>query len=232
MENETVEQQQIVDEIVNNAPDQAVEHEQAEPIVSEQAKNFAQLREIASYERSGRERAESERDYYLNIVNQFQQGQQQAPEPQAEHDDIATMGTVYKLRQELVEQKRMLIEDRFKRANSDFDDVVTNHLPQLLKEDPSLKRVLQEMENPYSVVYSMCKAREVLNKPQSQPPVPVSAKKVAQQKKDGDRLVNNAMRPAPASSTQSGLAGEAELFANLSNDQVWALSQKYATGRG
>jgi len=89
-----------------------------------------------------------------------QQGQRQSQDPLEELDDdeFLTAGQVKKLRQQDQQQSQaVLAEMQLRQTTEDYDDVVQNHLPELIKQDPALQQDLANAPNPFRMAYRLGK---------------------------------------------------------------------------
>lgn len=151
-------------EVAEYAEPQQVPLEVIEKIRSE-------LQEIKSENESLRGNLKMYSDHFELLKNeQFQkQANQQAPQEQeifSEDDsEYLTVGQAKKFAKHIANQSNQMFaqqqasvaEINFMSANSDYKDVITNYLPDAIKEDPELADEIRGAKNPYKYAYKMAK---------------------------------------------------------------------------
>ena len=127
-----------------------------------------------------------------------------------------------KLFQEYAHQQAMIQdESRMRSKYDDYDYVIqTFAIPQFQK-DPALAYKIQMSKNPAEAAYKLGKLSDEYEDSRSETPTSQKTQKI----------LKNSQRPMSASGVgTSSLKSQADNFSNLSRDDVWAMSQKFARG--
>ncbi len=73
-------------------------------------------------------------------------------------DDVLTVGEAKKQLNKLQNDHRLSIEElKMQQTYSDYQEIVRNYLPDILKEDPELRVEIEHAKNPYRLAYSLAK---------------------------------------------------------------------------
>ncbi len=93
-----------------------------------------------------------------------------------------------------------------KTQHSDWNNMVTEHVPQLTQSNPMFAEMIQKASNPYEAAYLLAQ----LNSKASQPQVP--------QNTNGQRALDNARKPQTLASVGGqGQISQADYYANMSD---------------
>lgn len=96
---------------------------------------------------------------HVSLMNSRQESQKQASDPfdQWSDDDIPTVGEIKKLFKEREKQfQTSLTELQMAQRHPDYADVITQHLPEVIKQNPSLKKTLEQTQD-YELAYYLAK---------------------------------------------------------------------------
>lgn len=217
------------------AQDEAVEEVSQE---SSSDKNWKQARSVMADQKREIEELKA-------LMNQMSQAQQ-APEEEevddfddADEDDYVTVAKAkqiaekakitaekhaYKaaekvLKQHMHNQNISTSQDRARAKYDDYDDIIQNYTIPLIKNDPALAHKINTSKDPALAAYRAGKiSDEYLES--SAPKMSAKAEKV----------VRNSQQPASSHAGQGLKAQVAALSENMTQDQVWALAQQYASG--
>lgn len=75
-----------------------------------------------------------------------------------QEDDVLTVGEAKKYISSLQNNYEMSIEElRMQQRHADYNEVVSNYLPDVLKEDPELQEDIKRAKNPYKLAYKLAK---------------------------------------------------------------------------
>lgn len=123
--------------------------------------------------------------------------------------------------QEYVQQQQIQQdESRMRAKHEDFDYVIENFAISMIKNDPALAYKIQNSKNPAETAYKLAKLSDEYED--------------AIMKKDvsprAEKILKNSSRPVSANAVNSSLKSQADNFSNLSQSQVWEMSQKFARG--
>lgn len=120
------------------------------------------------------------------------------------------------------EQARIL-EDSESRARSKFDDydyVVENFALPLIKADPAFAYQVKASKDPALAAYKLGKLSDAYEDHTTKQTVSPKAEKV----------LKNIERPVSGNAINTSLKGQASMASNMSAQQIWETSQRYAKG--
>jgi hypothetical protein len=110
-------------------------------------------------------------------------------------------------------------EARMRSKYEDYDYVIENFAAPQFKNDPALKHKIQNSKNPAETAYKLGKLSEDyegVTMPQKTSP-------------KAERILKNASRPVSGNAVGAPLKGQADEFSKMSKEEVWRMSQKYAS---
>lgn len=109
-------------------------------------------------------------------------------------DDILTVGEAKKQLGAIKRDYQMSVEEiKMQQSFSDYNDVVKNYLPDILKEDPDLRIEIEHAKNPYKLAYNLAKRSARYQKEKTQNTKNATA----------DRILENANKPGSLSAVGS-----------------------------
>lgn len=150
-------------------------------------------------------------------------------------DDAVTVSQARRMAEKLSEKKAMEAakkmmqeysqtqaiasdETRMRGKHEDYDYVLENYSLPLIKNDPALAYKVQTSKNPAETAYRLGKLsdsyEEGIMKKETSP--------------KGEKILANTKRPLSANSASTTLKGQADKFSNMSKQEIWEQSQKYA----
>ncbi len=120
--------------------------------------------------------------------------------------------------QEYAQQQSVAIsEDRARTKYEDYDYVMENYALPMIKNDPALAYKIQQSKNPAETAYKLGKLSDGYEETMT---------KVAPSPK-AEKILKNSQRPT-SSNAAGSLKTQADKYANMSQADIWAESQKYA----
>ncbi len=121
--------------------------------------------------------------------------------------------------QEYIQQQAIVLdEQRMRSKYEDYDYVIENFATQMINNDPALAYKIQMSKNPAETAYKLAKiSDEYEAASMKQKPSPKA-----------EKILKNSQRPVSSNSVGSPLKNQADDFSKMSQQDVWALSQKYA----
>lgn len=123
--------------------------------------------------------------------------------------------------QEYAQQQQVQQDEvRARTKYEDYDYVVENYAIPLIKNDPALAHKIQHSKNPAETAYKLGKLSDSYEES--------AAKQVTSPK--ADKIIKNSQRPVSANALGNPLKTQADQFAKLSKEEVWAQSQQFARG--
>lgn len=147
-------------------------------------------------ERAKRQQMAEELQMIKEHVNLLQSSQRQPREPKKDpfeslpDDDIPTMGDIKKLFKEREKQyQASLSEMQMAQRHPDYADVINKYLPEVIKQNPSFGKKLEESRD-YEMAYYLAKNSEGYR----------SAHKRAQKNADAEKVVQNSQMAGSLSS--------------------------------
>lgn len=120
--------------------------------------------------------------------------------------------------QEYAQQQTVAMsEDRARTKYEDYDYVMETYALPMIKNDPALAYKIQQSKNPAETAYKLGKLSDGYEETMT---------KAAQSPK-ADKILKNSQRPT-SSNAAGALKTQADKYANMSQADIWAESQKYA----
>lgn len=154
------------------------EHEEASSPQQSQAEPLVPVAALQA-ERQARQQMQDE----LKALKQnmeFLVRQQQPQVPQEESLDDNDVLTVGQAKQLFQADRATLKELQFSRRHADYEEVIRNHLPKVLEQQPGLRQTLQQTQD-YELAYYLAKNSESYRQAQAAsqaPPVHPNAEKI------------------------------------------------------
>lgn len=215
------------DQVVADPLDMGVKQESgaaSQVGMSDKELNFRALREEAS-------KLKEEREYWKGQAEAYSRQNQRPPERE-EHKDLEidwedSQGVKMaweSLRREN-ENLRREIKDAIsavetKAQHSDWNNMVTQHVPQLTSKNPIFAEMIQKASNPYEAAYLLAElnAKASQTAPAQQPSYP---------SENGQRAMMNAQKPQTLSSIGGrGNLSSADYYATMSDEDFMKIAAK------
>ncbi len=204
------------DQVVNDPLNQGVTNDAADH-ASDKDYNFQALRgEVA--------KMKEEREYWRGQA-EARTSQQREPEPQADAfaaldlEDTNDVRKAFDVIRQQNESMRSELKDAItalstKTQHSDWNQLVTQHVPQLTQKNPIFAEMIKNASNPYEAAYLLAELNA-----RGQP--------VQQPSSDGQRAMNNAQKPQTLASVGGrGQLSAADYYANMSDKDFHELAAK------
>jgi len=175
-------------------------------------------------ERSERQRLQDEVRMMKDHMSLLQAQQQQQMRPQQKDeldslsdDDVLTVGEAKKFMSKLDSQYKMNINElKMTQKYPDYQNIVTQYLPDVLKQNPSLRESLINSQD-YELAYYLAKNSDSYKKNHKQ----------VKQNADAERIVQNAQRAGSLSSVgQTSPMSEAKRYKDMSDADFKKQAQK------
>lgn len=193
--------------------------------------NWERANEVLKYQKQRIE----ELEYRLN------QAPQKAEEPEKDEfadldpEDVLTVSQARKLGENLARkeaqkaakmavseyaqsQSVVMSEDRARNKYEDYDYVIENYALPMIKNDPALAYKIQQSKNPAETAYKLGKLsdsyEETVTKQATSP--------------KAEKILRNTQRPVSSNAAGSNLKSMSKDVSNMSQQQIWEESQKYA----
>ena len=199
----------------------------ADPVhneVSEHAQQETQVPlDALQSERALRQSAQDEakmmrENMQLMMANQQRQQLQQKDEfENISSDDVITYGDLQKILSKKEKAYEMSLQElKMTQKHPDYQNVITQYLPEVIKNNPSLGRTLENTQD-YELAYHLAKNSDVYK----------NAHKKVKKNADAERIVQNANRAGSLSSVgQSSPISEAKRWKDMSDSEFMQASQK------
>lgn len=128
-------------------------------------------------------------------------------------DDVLTVGEAKKYLKKMNQQHQMSIQElKMMQKHPDYAEVVTKYLPEVLKQNPGLKRTLQDSQD-FELAYYLAKNSDVYK----------SEHKKSKKNADAERIVKNAQNAGSLSSVGStSPINQARRYKDMSDDEFRA----------
>ena len=192
--------------------------------VSDKEYNFRALREETA-------KFKSESDYWRGQAEAYSKSQQTPThqDQKEEHissldwDDGKDVRKAFELLQRQNEQLRSEMRDSLAAASTkaqhqDWNDVVSQHVPQLTSKNPMFAEMIQKASNPYEAAYLLSELNaRASNVPQKQQPAHGNAQ----------RALYNAQKPQSLGSIGgNGTISQADYYANMSDEDFHKIASR------
>ncbi len=149
---------------------------------------------------------------HLSLI-QAQQSQIQATQPKEEidnlsDDEVLTVGEAKKFMSRMNQQYQGSIEElKMTQKHSDYQEVITNYLPEVIKQNPSIAQSLQQTQN-YELAYHLATTSEKYR----------SDHKRTKKNADAERIVQNSQQPGSLSAVgQVSPINQAKRYRDMSD---------------
>lgn len=109
-------------------------------------------------------------------------------------------------------------EERARTKYEDYDYVIENYALPMIKNDPALAYKIQSSKNPAEIAYKLGKLSDEYE--EANMPKNISPK--------AEKVLKNTSRPLSSATASPNLKTQADTFSNMTKEQIWAESQKYA----
>lgn len=120
--------------------------------------------------------------------------------------------------QEYAQQQTVAMsEERARSKFDDYDYVMENFALPMIKNDPALAYKIQQSKNPAETAYKLGKLSDSYEDTMAKAPTSPKAEKI----------LKNSQRPT-SSNAAGSLKTQSDKYANMSQADIWAESQKYA----
>lgn len=142
------------------------------------------------------------------------QGQhQQAPKDDFDgvsEDDVLTVGELKKILSQKENQYQMSLQElKMTQKHPDYEQVVTQYLPEVLKQNPGLRKTLQSSQD-YELAYYLAKNSDAYK----------ASSKKTKKNADAERIVQNAQEAGSLSSMGSNSpVNQAKRYKDMSDDE-------------
>lgn len=225
----------IIDEEVVEAPAETAQEEQQTAQVEEPKSGDYNWRQANSVMKAQQGEIEALKAHLASVSAQRQSQAPEEPDEldKLEPDDVITVAQARALAarqaksaaKEIVEQhlaQHTLVNDeqRMRDKNDDYDYVLENFAIPLIKNDPALAYQVKNSKNPAETAYRLGKLSDGY---QEQTTKQATSPKAA-------KIMRNVSRPVSSNAVGSPLKAQADEFTNMSPQQVWEASQKFARG--
>lgn len=184
--------------------------------------NFKALREEVS-------KMKEEREYWKGQAEAYskQPAQQEPANPyeSLDWDDSKDVQKAFQSLRNENERMRDEMKDAVKALTTradrkDWDQMVTNHVPELTNKNPIFAEMIQKASNPYEAAYLLAE----LNSRASQP---VQPQQPAMVNGNAQRAINNASKPQTLASVGGGgTLSSADYYASMSDDDFMKIASR------
>lgn len=175
-------------------------------------------------ERAERQRLQDElrmiKDNMSLLMSQQQQSYQKPQEDEygnVSDDDVLTFGDFKKALQKEKKQYEMTLNElRMTQKYPDYQEVVTKFLPDVIKQNPNLRRSLEQTQD-FELAYTLAKNSEAYR----------SQNKKQRKNADAERVLENAQRPGNLSSVgQTSPISQAKNYKQMSDAEFMQMANR------
>lgn len=202
---------------------------------SEQQLNFRALREEIG-------KMKEERDYWrgqADAYNKMPQRQTPEPAPVAQEDVFTALdlddGRDVKKAFDAIRQENVRLREEIadklaaietKTQRQDWNNLVTQHVPQLTSKNPIFAEMIQKASNPYEAAYLLAELNARASQPQQQQ-VQSTQEPRAQEPAYGQRALANAAKPQTLASVGGqGQLSSADYYASMSDEDFMKIAAR------
>lgn len=148
--------------------------------------------------------------------NQGQQSQKDAMDDLSD-DDVLTVGEAKKYLSQMNKQHQMSIQElKMVQKHPDYQDVVTKYLPEVLKQNPGLRKTLQDTQD-FELAYYLAKQSDAYK----------SEARKSKKNADAERIVQNSQQAGSLGSTGSpSPINQAKRYKDMSDAEFKAMVNK------
>lgn len=132
-------------------------------------------------------------------------------------DDVLTVGELKKILSKKENQYQMSLQElKMTQKHPDYEQVVTQYLPEVLKQNPGLRNTLQNSQD-YELAYYLAKNSDAYK----------AANKQSKKNADAERIVQNAQEAGSLSSMGSNSpVNQAKRYRDMSDDEFRKLANR------
>lgn len=157
---------------------------------------------------------------HIALMQSQQSQQQQAPKDDFDgvsEDDVLTVGELKKILSQKENQYQMSLQElKMTQKHPDYESVVTQYLPEVLKQNPGLRNTLQNSQD-YELAYYLAKNSDAYK----------AANKQTKKNADAERIVQNAQEAGSLSSMGSNSpVNQAKRYRDMSDDEFRKLANR------
>lgn len=150
---------------------------------------------------------------HIALMQNQQSQQRQEPKDEIDglaDDDVLTVGEAKKYLSKMNKNYEMSIQElKMVQKHPDYQEVVTKYLPEVIKQNPSLRKTLQDSQD-YELAYFLAKNSDVYK----------SENKRAKKNADAERIVQNSQSTGSLSSVGSTSAmNNAKRYKEMSDEE-------------
>jgi hypothetical protein len=151
-------------------------------------------------------------------ANQMQKSAPQDNFTALSDHDVLTVGDAKKVLGQIERKRQMEMEElKMSQTYTDYNDVIRNYLPKVLKEDPELRQEIENARNPYKMAYKLAKQSAEY----------VDEQRTKKKSEDAERIIANSQKTGSLSAvgTPSPIT-KASYFKAMSDDEFRKLMNK------
>lgn len=175
-------------------------------------------------ERRERQQMQEQMKMLQDHVSLMQANQQPAQQPQNEYegmsdDDVLTVGEAKRFMQQYKQETSTAVEElRVLQKYNDYNEVIREYLPQVIKDNPALKATLQNDPNRYELAYYLAKnSDQYRNRDQGQ-----------KANEQAERLLKNAKTPVSLSAVGGNApTQQPSAYKNMSDAEFLKLANRH-----
>ena len=199
----------------------------AGPAVAETQQPEAEVRQdsvpVAALQAERKERQQLQEQLkmlqdHVSLLHANQAAVQKQPENTLSDDDVLTVGEAKKFLSKMEQNYQMSVEElRVQQKYSDYNDVVSKYLPEVINKNPALKSTLQNDPNRYELAYFLAKNGDTYR----------DDNKKTKRSADAQRMVENSTKTGNLSSIGSNAPkSQVSTFKSMSDEDFMKFANK------
>ena len=207
------------------AEEQVLENEAIEQQVQEEQPEQPQTVPLTALEDERRKRQEHEEQLRLlrDHVALLQAGQQKPAEPKKDEwadlqeDDVLTVKEAKRALSQIDSKYQTSLKElQMAQKHPDYNEVITQYLPEVIKKNPSLRRAIEQTQD-YELAYHLAKSSDSYRE----------KNKAAKKSADAEKILKNTQKAgALASAGQTSPISKAKNYKAMSDAEFANLMQK------
>lgn len=154
---------------------------------------------------------------HIALMQTQQMGAQKAQQEEFSDDDVLTYGDLKKALNQKEQQIKVTLDElKMVQKHPDYEEVVTNYLPEVLKQNPGLRKSLQQTQD-YELAYYLAKNSDAYK----------TSSKTQKKHADAERIVKNAQQAGSLSSVgTTSPVNNARRYKDMSDDEFSKMVSK------
>lgn len=147
---------------------------------------------------------------HIALMQTQQMGAQKQSQEEYSDDDVLTYGDLKKALNQKEQQIKVTLDElKMMQKHPDYEEIVTNYLPEVLKQNPGLRKSLQQTQD-YELAYYLAKNSDAFK----------ASSKTQKKHADAERIVKNSQQAGSLSGVgTTSPVNQAKRYKEMSDDE-------------